>query len=334
MVSFVAGYFVFDKSTEVGALQSKLAQSKLELEQVLNAKPRSLSGRLSRNPSLAIPLGVSKDKESVPSNRTNEEIDLTTDLLERRKKGEYLLEQELPASRKFMEQRQKQIVEETAKRNTREYSQVFSELGLNPEVSAQLQTHVSKIQKASLDVSAAQSQVLWARDAYDKKLRSLLTDEGYSSYRAYEASKPAVREYSVLQEYAQQQNFTVDPAYEQRLANLIEQTQAFTFKSYQGPFDRLPEVGVGKEMVTVQLQQDIADFTERKARIVQVAAEQGLPEEYRKLIDSYFTERINETKRSIQGMDNPSGPPQAVKDWMKKSEERLAAERIIEQRRK
>lgn len=235
ILSFAVGRFVSSNSTEIEQLRKQLAQTRSELEQISNeGSSRSRGGSSQEKPP-----SFSSSGEFNPgaSKLTKEEQELTEELFRRREEDEYILKYELPAARKASLRLRQKVVEETAKKNAPEYFRFFSELGLDAKTTSELQTHISTIQKASLELADAMTQSLVAKESFNQKLHAIMNDEQYSRYRSFEESKAAVREFNRLEEYSQKSNLTIDPAYTQTIQDIIQQTHAYSSKPYQGPFD-------------------------------------------------------------------------------------------------
>jgi hypothetical protein len=91
------------------------------------------------------------------------------------------------------------------------------------------------------------------------------------------------------------------------LVGLIQQTQAYTARSWRGPFEGVPQPVVGAENVIPATEQQIAQITERANQVVTRVAESGLPEDYRTLLASYYAEKVQQKQREIESLKNYCG---------------------------
>ena len=147
-----------------------------------------------------------------------------------------------------------------------------------------------------------------ARNDYDQRLRALLSPEAYSSYRNYEDFQPAVREYDSLEAFANQSNLPLDPAYEQQMLGLIQQAQAYTIGWWHGPYDSLPPVGVGEEVVSRQLTDQIGQITRAAAQLKRNATAARLPRQYLDVLNSYYSQVIQNKQRILAQLKHSSQP--------------------------
>lgn len=314
-IAFAVGFFISDDSAIVAKLQAELAQRPPPKHAAQTSAAGIWKGTASiRRSGSAGPAGASDSAQEWPPNElfaklkiTKEDWDKTWEMNKRKDQGEYLLNNERPTTRKFLDWDFSEIVARKAEQRAAEYDRLFAELGVKPETAEQLKTHVAKIQRAALEAEVAIDQLLTARRDYDQRVRSTMGEESYQRYRQVEDAKPAVREYQRLQEFAGTKNMPIDPQHEQALVGLIQQNQAYTARSWRGPFEGLRQPIVGAENLIPATEQQIAQITERANQVVSRAAEAGLPENYKNLLASYYTEKVQEKKREIEALKNCCG---------------------------
>jgi hypothetical protein len=132
-------------------------------------------------------------------NVTKEDLERVAEMEKRRTQGEYILQNERPTTKKFLEHDFGEIVSQAAAQRATEYNQLFAQAEVAPEAAEQLKVHVAKIHRASLEAEVAIQQVLQARRDYNERLHSTMSEQNYKSYRQEEEAKPAIREYQELQ---------------------------------------------------------------------------------------------------------------------------------------
>jgi len=314
VVGFIAGSVMFERSAQIQNLKWQLTQARAEI-QALRQDKSSISSQMS----LASPAPpvTAPPTNTGPTNNASEliseeDVRVALDMNQRSRKGEYILKFERPTDRKIMESAVREFAARMASNNAPELRNMFSKLGIAREKAQLLEAHVDKIMTASLQAEQAIQQLLFARSDYDQRVRSLLNDEAYTQYRQFEASKPAVREYDLLQAYASQNNAAVDPAYQEQLVGLIQQAQAYTELTWHGPYDGLPQVATGREMVANQLQQQIDQLSQAANWIKVNASKAGLPDTYVNLLGAYYSQSIQANKDTLNGLNDPPLPaPQA-----------------------
>lgn len=234
---------------------------------------------------------------------TRADLERVTEMEKQRAKGEYILQNERPTTKKFLDHDFGEIVSQAAAARAPEYDQLFAQLGVGPEVAEQLKTHLAKIHRASLEVNVAIQQIQQARYDYEQRVRSTMSEENYLAYRQVEESKPAHREYQKFQNFLTQQNVAVDPKHEQALVALIQTTQAYTSKSWNGPFDGLPQPTVlAAEKVIPAEEQNLAQTSGQVRQLLDLSPQAGLPEQYRNLLESYYAENLQKVREFIEGL--------------------------------
>jgi hypothetical protein len=93
-------------------------------------------------------------------------------------------------------------------------------------------------------------QLALVRAEYDKHMRSLLGEDVYRQYLVFEASKPALREYEMLREFAlEKRDLSLDPAEAHVLVDLIGEAGATTTVTWSGPYDPLPRPMAGDLLI-------------------------------------------------------------------------------------
>ena len=301
---FVAGYLTFDNNSETRILRYRLSKAEDRLARQ-NAGP----GQAVFPNQKGQALGSTRGPHDPPqASITDDDMKVALEMNNRARHGEYILKFERPVDRKLMESAISAFAAKLGSNSAPELGIFLSQLGMTPENVQQLQVHNQKIILASLEAEQAIQQVLLARYDYDKRLKSLLSPEGYSSYRAYEDFQPALREYDSLENFANQNNLRLDPAHEQQTLTLIQQAQAYTSGWWHGPYDSLSPIGVGEKMVSKQLTEEIGQITRAAAQLKQDATAAGLPERYVDVLNSYYSQIIKDKQKAVAQLNRSSQP--------------------------
>jgi hypothetical protein len=185
---------------------------------------------------------------------------------------------------------------------------------LSWEAREQLLAHVSKINAASMEAEASLSQLLKARWDYDERVRSLLSQTDYESYKQFEASGPARAEFENIHRFAEQQGNVIPEHEREDLLSIIQQSEAYPKLSYLGPYGRLPIVAVGKDNVLRNAEELLADVVNGANRALQLADEGGLSEESMNLLFNYYSQDAQNRFEEIERIRDP------------RTEERIRAE--------
>jgi hypothetical protein len=299
---FAAGYIAFDNNFEIRVLRYRLSKAEDRLAQQ-GAGPKEIVFPKHNGQAVSSIRGP-----HVPPrvSITDDDMKVALEMNNRARRGEYILKFERPVDRKVMESAISAFAAKLGSNNAPKLGIFLSHLGMAPENVEQLQVHNQKIILASLEAEQAIQQVLLARHDYDKRLKSLLSPEGYSSYRAYEDFQPALREYDSLENFAGQDNLRLDPAYEQQTLTLIQQAQAYTSGWWHGPYDSLPPIGVGEEMISRQLTEEIGQITRAAAQLKQDATAAGLPEQYVSILNRYYSGVIQAKQKAVAQLNRSS----------------------------
>jgi len=321
VIGFLTGYFWADDSAEIRKLRTELYQLRTSRQTTLPRLPMVASRTLLKPTSTPGP--------SLPHDPTNKhttisgllarakvtpgEIAATLALEKRRDEGEFLLRDERPVFKKLQDHDFESITSQTASNNAEAYNRAFSTLGIPAEKSEQLQNHLAKIHKASLECEASIAQVMDARREYDKRIRSVLSEEDYSRYRQFEESKPAWNELENIQQFfVETGNSALNSQQQQTLASLIQTAKATEEGWWHGPYDPLPQVKMGKDEVLPWAERQLKQITESAGQVLGRLPEVGLPEEFRNLLRDYYANKIQQRQNAIEMISKPRDVRNAI----------------------
>jgi hypothetical protein len=280
-LAFILGHFVGDDSPEIDRLNGELAK-------VRSGLPRPRSQRVSVSGDdrpLAPPPLRSADPRTEDFDTNNATIDFS------RQREAIVLSN---------------LVARTAAESSKEYSTLFSNLGLTMEDAERFKSNLVSLHHSAIAAGRPLTQLLEERNGYDKEIRAALGEANYQTYRDYEESKPAIREYKRLQEFcATNGRQELDSAYSTEIIQLIKEAGATTTETAHGPYDPPPRPAVGKEMALQRLTQNIQEITEKSAKLIERARESGLPAQYLDLIAQYYNAKIQENATMIERVSRP-----------------------------
>lgn len=306
------GYFLADDSVEIQRLRAELNT----LSEKRGAFPKTMysgfktAGKRGLNPiSQSPPEGGLTNGGSWPTSEllirarvTPEDIAVTEALEARARGGEFILKNERPLFRKIQEYDFDSIATATATNRAEAYNQLFGELGVTAEVKEQLQAHLQKIHKASLEAEAAISQVLDARMQYDLRIRSLLNEENYATYRQYEAERPARLEAENIQKFAGKRNIEIDSTQQDTLIQAIHDanpSENSWWGSWHGPYDSLPQFKLGDEEVLTWAKDRLSDVARSSSQLKEHLAEEEMPIDIQLAVKDYYEMRAQERQTAV-----------------------------------
>jgi hypothetical protein len=110
----------------------------------------------------------------------------------------------------------------------------------------------------------------------------------------------------MLIEYSLNEKKTpLDPAYSDKIIQLIKDAGATTSEAWHDPYGPLPRPAVGNEMVASRLNQEIIDLKERSNVLLEAVRQAGIPDEYTQLVAAYYTNKILEKEGEFNFFNRP-----------------------------
>jgi hypothetical protein len=195
---------------------------------------------------------------------------------------------------------------QTAAENDAEYTRIFGELGMMPTDRERFKLELTELHRKAIAAGEPMRELLKARLDYDKGIHGVLGDENYQRYRDYEESKPARREYTLLQEFASKSNnLAIDPAWSEKIIRLFKDSKAITTETWQGPYDPRPHPEVGVVMVATALSREAADYRKASSNLLQTLPKTDLPLEYQRLLRDYCSQKTTDMEREIARFSVP-----------------------------
>lgn len=230
-----------------------------------------------------------------------------------------LAERQAEKERRFHED----FVIKTAAERDSEYTRIFSGLGLGVEESERFKSNRVELHRKAIEAGEPLMALMKARKEYDSEIRAALGEENYRQYRDYEESKPAVREYEMLRDYAlNTKNLAIDPAYSGKIIQLVREAGAATTETWDGPYDPLPHPTLGLEMSTNEMNQQILVLSESSSVLLERARQAAIPNEYTQLLTDYYAKKLDEMEKQRAFFSRPE--EEVMGDLRRQQEERVA----------
>lgn len=237
---------------------------------------------------------------------TKEDIDETLRIQKEQENGVFTLKDETPFNRKMRQFRYKALAHQAASDKAIENSQTFAALQIPPETSDELQNHLEKIHRASLEAEEAIAQLLDARQRYDERMRSLLPDAEYNRYRSIESRKPAEQEWRLFVDYAlNQKGFAIPPEYERPLTDAIAAAGAAETGDWHGPYDDLPDVRMGHDEILAYVQERLNQTENARKRVTDQVSDSDMPNEIKSLLAEYYSAKLLNKKELFTKINSP-----------------------------
>lgn len=303
LIALATVYFVADDSARVRELEAQIQElSKKSTVARAQRAPFRLAQSPGERPSFqSLSPNAPPDEFLARIGITAEELRETDEITARGEKGEYILKMERPLTRRFLDYDFRQLVAADASRLAERYAPVFAELGVSPEKAKQLKTHLGKLQRASLELTLAQQQDEEARQAYDREMRTTLSEEDYARYRQFEDSTHARREVERIQIFARENGLPEITAEDRdRLAEAIQEHEAYMAKIANGPYDPVPPSIIGTANVLREIEMQQRNILEQSTRVQRSLAENGLPAGPSAMLRRYYDREIARRDRIME----------------------------------
>lgn len=218
---------------------------------------------------------------------------------------------------------------ETAAQNSITYNKLFADLGVSAEIARRIQYQLKKLHLESAQAGTAYQELLLSRNRFDQDLRSLLPPEAYERYVEYEKDKPAFRELSQINSFAEsEKTIPIHPERQKTLVDLIKKTKAYSETHYDSPYSPGQLPILGKDAIVNHHQEKIERLTTALSYISAQSEVLGFTHGERTLIDNYFQKTIGAMKTERDYWNRPDEDIKAEADrnreeWAKKVREEL-----------
>lgn len=208
-------------------------------------------------------------------------------------RGEYFLQLENPSAQSLLRNNWSNHVARMAQQRREDgIRDVLQRVGLRPEQVDQLERHLSKIDLAVLQAEAHSTQLHLAKDDYDKRLRSVLSEGDYGTYRAFEEQGQARKEVQRLRAHLLDSGLALEDEFSSRLIPKIAGSGAYTGNYWPGPFDKVKEVRFGYESVIQSGQEQLESMRQGWLTLEASMDAEIRASEWWKGIEQYYQKRI------------------------------------------
>jgi hypothetical protein len=244
-----------------------------------------------------------------------EEMEESGRLQALREQGAYTLELRDPIKRKALEEASGKIAAASESiRRMDGHPQLLAELGVPPEKAALLDHHLSMIVEASVEAEASMGQLLEARQAYEKAAKEFMGSDAYKQYQEFELGLKSRRELEKIREFTANNQLTLDDQAADQLSAIVKEFEGYTVKSWNGPFDGMPEIAVGYEQVTAGLRKDAARIEEASVAMQNAALERGFSPGFVRTLESYYDNQLQQIEAAQVGLKYAieNGPPKML----------------------
>jgi len=217
------------------------------------------------------PSGAKSPNKTLPqSNAEATKARQLAHALESSRHGTYMLNSEIPELNERLSALTRKSVDFVMANRDPIYADLFAQLGLDDQVSAQLRQHIEKMYKAKIDANHALQSVMFAQVDFDKKIRELLGPK-YEQYAAFEAADPARREATAFMAFASTNGFpALTPEEKTVIERTVEKHKAYssrTLSDWGGPFDAIPQP-VGGKWVPAHFERELASIKQTSAALM------------------------------------------------------------------
>jgi hypothetical protein len=292
LIASVVGFLVGKESGAVPDLRDEVARLEAELNQARLSQTKAF--RIIARPGAAMP--------PVRPTAENAQPDLSLEQLREKLKRE-VIQRGVDAA-----------LATAAAENSAQYEAVLSYLGLAPEAIFQVQSNLVDLHKKAMTAGEPMGQLAQARADYDDNMRSLLGEDEYKRYRLFEASKPALREYEMLREYALgKRGWSLDPAEAPIFVDLMRYAGATTTVTWHGPYDPLPKP-ISGALAIEQMEADYRGLVEKANSLLESAVASGISDDYVQLLQDYYTDKTEEAYEEWVFSNKPFEEMKAIID--------------------
>lgn len=312
------GIYIFERSADIRRLSDERDQLTQQLESLMLGRPNV--NILPETPSKTFTTPSSKTPSVLRFEEVEDDGSLEN-LVARRTRGEYINLFDDPANRNKLRENIVRGVALLEAKNRSTLIPLFNAMGIPDTESSRLIAHVSEINEAALEAQAMTTQLLAARDAYDEKIKTLLSPADYERYKEFEEGAPARAAVEELRKYADKDGKVIDTAELETIGNVIKDAKAYERIAYLGPYDGMPVVAVGKDNVLRNAEERLAELHDGANRALRIAAERGLSMQSIDLMFNYFERNVREKSEEIDRIQDPLTEARLLGDLQRRARE-------------
>lgn len=199
-------------------------------------------------------------------------------------------------------------IQKLAGNREQEYEVIFNDLGLTAEQRAGALAKLTEIHRQAVQAGAPARELGEMKLAYAQAIKSMVGDEKYAAYRAWELMKPAGRELALINDSIKQAGGNpLDDAQSKTLLRLIHQAGATTTEAWLGPFDPPPRPIVGDDGIVQEFRSQSAALRSQLQDLLAAARDSGLPQTTIDVLTSYYSNVLASRQTAILRMGRSEG---------------------------
>ena len=202
----------------------------------------------------------------------------------------------------LQEQLEKRFAREAETRRSA-YDPIFRDLGLSQDQSNTVLAQLDSLLRGAVKAGDPMQELMTARADYRRAMKTMLGEVRFARYEAFELAKPYRREAGYIQEFAVKQEAPMDPKFNNRLVELLQEFRLHTTETWDGPYDPAPRPLVGTGPVVDNIDEYTSRITAGLPKFKSKASAE-FPAELLKVVDDYYTMKLQEfaESRSLASM--------------------------------
>jgi hypothetical protein len=181
------------------------------------------------------------------------------------------------------------------------YSAIFDEFGLSEEDQKNLLEHLGNIDSIFTESGQYLIKLQQSRNAYDKKLRSTLSESQYADYLDSEADRYADTEYQATKQYMDKNGlYDLNEKDLKIYKDLLKESGIYVATIQPGPYGNNPEVADGELEVIGLLKKKLEKVEQSSEQILGKAKQMGMSDVgWDRLLD-YYSDVYAQTENKIK----------------------------------
>lgn len=191
------------------------------------------------------------------------------------------------------------------------YKEVFNKFDLPDKIQDELIEHLGNIQANYSEASQFMIRHQQSKLDYDKKLRSLLTENEYKEYLDYELTKNSQEEYNLMIE-SDNNNLieSINDTDKEILIKSIKETEGFVVSDPPGPYGKDPNVAAGTIAIIDILKTNLKNIENKSSQVLGSASNLGISNDSWEKLVEFYSEKYSSTDRQIRILEDRLKNPQ------------------------
>lgn len=188
----------------------------------------------------------------------------------------------------------------------KEYEVIFNDLGLTAEQRAGALSKLTEIHRQAVKAGEPARELGEMKLAYAQTIKSMVGEEKYASYRAWELMKPAGRELALIKDSIKQAGGDpIDEAQGKTLLRLIHEAGATSTEAWLGPYDPPPRPIVGDDGIVQEFRSQRAALRSQSQELLAAARDSGIPQTTIDVLNAYYSNLLASKQTAIRQMGRP-----------------------------